>query len=146
MAETTHLDLAEQHLETLLFLQPSLPSNSRWVTILAMYTALPVVDHVLELKHGECPGSHKARGTALNAAEYRKTKGPYRILERRSWEARYGRHSPSVPSEKVTEFIIKGALIPTLAACKSLAPQDRARIESMILKIKDVVDSLSVDA
>ena len=88
-SEADHLALANKNHDVLMHLMDDVDRFPEWITVLAFYKAVQVVEAVFDHKHGGGCHGHPARLDALKRRGYQSLFRHYRLLWAASSVARY---------------------------------------------------------
>ncbi len=88
-AEANHISLANKNHAVLLHLQKNVDDYPEWVTVVAFYKAVQIVEAVLVHKRGRSYPGHQQRLNALKSGGYQYLHRHYRALWGASSVARY---------------------------------------------------------
>jgi hypothetical protein len=87
--EADHIALANKNHDALLHLLPNVERFPEWVTVIAFYKAVQIIEAVFEHKYGRCGHGHQKRLEALKSRGYKELYRHYRVLWGASSVARY---------------------------------------------------------
>jgi hypothetical protein len=87
--EADHISLANKNHDALLHLLPSVEQFPEWVTVIAFYKAVQIVEAVFEHRYGRCCHGHQRRLDALKSRGHKELHRHYRVLWGASSVARY---------------------------------------------------------
>ena len=87
--EANHIALANKNHDVLLHLQKDVDRFPEWVTVVAFYKAVQIVEAVFVHRHGHCCHGHQRRLDALKSHGYMVLHRHYRVLWAASSVARY---------------------------------------------------------
>jgi hypothetical protein len=118
--EADHIALANKNHDVLIHLLKDVERFPEWVTVVAFYKAVQIIEAVFVHKYGRCCHGHQKRLEALKVRGYEILHKHYRALWSASSVARYlydtdGRGYSSfpdyLPPEKVVKLIVKRRLL-----------------------------------
>jgi hypothetical protein len=87
--EADHIALANKNHDVLVHLLKDVDKFSEWVTVVAFYKAVQIVEAVFVNQHGRCCHGHQKRLDALKSHGYEEIFKHYRVLWNASSIARY---------------------------------------------------------
>lgn len=114
--EADHIALANKNHEALLHLLADVERFPEWVTVVAFYKAVQIVEAVFVHNHGRCCHGHQRRLDALKARGHKELHNHYRTLWGASSVARYlydtvADHSYSSFSDYLPPANVTGAIL-----------------------------------
>lgn len=87
--EAAHIALANKNHDVLIHLIKDVDRFPEWVTVVAFYKAVQIIDAAFEHTHGQCCHGHPRRLEMLKSRGYRELHKHYRALWSASSVARY---------------------------------------------------------
>jgi len=104
--ESDHIALANRNHAVLMHLLPDVETFPEWVTIVAFYKAVQIVEAVFMHNHGRCCHGHQQRLHRLKAYGYKQLHRHYRVLWSASSIARYLHDTVSnTPYSSFTDYL-----------------------------------------